>query len=87
MKQHDMEARIKHKKRAQANVAIRNQHLKDFHIAVLQGEHKRLKELTRANPQLPMAGELKARKRTIKQILRTHDSYNPQRPGQGIPLF
>ncbi len=87
MKKHDMEARIHYKKRAQANVVVRNQHLTDFHIAVLQGEHTRLKELTRAMPQMPMAGELKARKRTIKQILRSHDSYNPQKPGQGIPMF
>ena len=87
MKKHDMEARIAHKKRAAANVVLRNQHLKDFHVAVLQGEHARLKDLTRANPQMARAGELKARKRTIKQLLQSHGAYTPQRPGQGIPLF
>ena len=66
---HNVEAIHKRLKRAQMHLGLRNQQLKDYHTALLQNEHARMKEFVKGHPGLPLANEFQTKKRTINGLL------------------
>ena len=82
---HTIDARLAHAERRAKNLELHEQRRKDTHVALLQNEYIRHKEITKRHPGIPHDHEFRARKRTIKQLLLELEAHRSRR--QGLPAF